>query len=585
MRSIMARMLTFIGLMSLWAGDPARGAAPSAAQRAKEALDHVTAKQSCRLNTDIVIALEKGQAQQLDVQPNPYGLEKYVLYYYAQADGREVIRGDAYLADGERTGGGSWAELAGALRQTGYTPCLAIIRWKVRDGRAQIELCLSDDIERNHREYRQCALARQTMSAQYNDRQLVPAMDLPETDRLAGFVRLWSEVKYNFAFFSRMPDLNWDKVLVDYLPQVQAARTDVEYYQVLRRCMALLRDGHSDVEGPAPAQGGRLPFLLEPIEGMAVMTAVSDANATTNAAQREQLAQANLKRGEAVTHINGRAIADILKDDIYPYICASTPQGRDLWADQQLGSGPFGKETAVRVKALDGSERQVTLTCGRWRMSRVTGGLPDFRDLSDGILYFKISSFGSDDIVKKVDANMDRICAGKGLILDLRYNGGGDSSHGDALLSRMTDKPLQNLKWKTRQYVPAHRAWGRSEQWCEGHPGMIQPREGRRYTGPVVVLVGPATCSAAEDFVAVFQCGGRGKVIGQPTNGSTGQPLPLELPGGGRARICTKWDTYPDGREFVGIGCIPEVEVVPTRADIAAGRDVVLEKAVTLLRP
>jgi len=54
--------------------------------------------------------------------------------------------------------------------------------------------------------------------------------------------------------------------------------------------------------------------------------------------------------------------------------------------------------------------------------------------------------------------------------------------------------------------------------------------------------------------------------------------------GGGGARICTKWDTYPDGREFVGIGCIPNVEVNPTRADIAAGRDVVLEKARAVLR-
>ena len=51
----------------------------------------------------------------------------------------------------------------------------------------------------------------------------------------------------------------------------------------------------------------------------------------------------------------------------------------------------------------------------------------------------------------------------------------------------------------------------------------------------------------------------------------------------GGARICTKRDTYPDGREFVGIGVIPDIEIEPTRQDIAEGRDVVLEKALEVL--
>ena len=91
------------------------------------------------------------------------------------------------------------------------------------------------------------------------------------------------------------------------------------------------------------------------------------------------------------------------------------------------------------------------------------------------------------------------------------------------------------------------------------------------------------TASAAEDFLVAFQTSNRGKVIGQKTCGSTGQPLTLELPGGGGARICTKRDTYPDGREFVGIGVIPDIEIAPTCEDIAEDRDVVLEKALEVL--
>lgn len=40
-------------------------------------------------------------------------------------------------------------------------------------------------------------------------------------ERLEGFVLLWSEIKYNFAFFSRLPGLDWDKVLTEYLPLVR----------------------------------------------------------------------------------------------------------------------------------------------------------------------------------------------------------------------------------------------------------------------------------------------------------------------------------------------------------------------------
>jgi hypothetical protein len=56
------------------------------------------------------------------------------------------------------------------------------------------------------------------------------------------------------------------------------------------------------------------------------------------------------------------------------------------------------------------------------------------------------------------------------------------------------------------------------------------------------------------------------------------------LPGGGNARICSKRDTYPDGREFVGIGIQPDKVVRPTLADLRAGRDTVLEAALKELK-
>ena len=69
------------------------------------------------------------------------------------------------------------------------------------------------------------------------------------------------------------------------------------------------------------------------------------------------------------------------------------------------------------------------------------------------------------------------------------------------------------------------------------------------------------------------------KVIGEASGGSTGQPLSFELPGGGSGRICTKRDTYPDGKEFVGVGIQPDIVVKPLLANIRKNKDTVLEAA------
>ena len=72
--------------------------------------------------------------------------------------------------------------------------------------------------------------------------------------------------------------------------------------------------------------------------------------------------------------------------------------------------------------------------------------------------------------------------------------------------------------------------------------------------------------------------------IGEPTFGSTGQPLFFDLPGGGSARICTKKDTYPDGHEFVGYGITPDIEITKNLIDFIENNDPALEKAIAYLK-
>ena len=114
--------------------------------------------------------------------------------------------------------------------------------------------------------------------------------------------------------------------------------------------------------------------------------------------------------------------------------------------------------------------------------------------------------------------------------------------------------------------------------------GTVEPDAAHHFSGPTVMLTSPRTYSAGEDMVVVFTQAHRGKTIGEPTGGSTGQPLTFKLPGGGAARVCTKHDSFADGREFVGVGIQPDIPVHLTRADIIAGRDSVLETAIHTLQ-
>ena len=121
-------------------------------------------------------------------------------------------------------------------------------------------------------------------------------------------------------------------------------------------------------------------------------------------------------------------------------------------------------------------------------------------------------------------------------------------------------------------------------RWIENGYGEIRPNGKQYYSKPVMLLIGPRTFSAAEDFVVVFDYMKRGTMIGQLTGGSTGAPKFFDLPGGGTARVCSKHDTYPDGKEFVGIGITPDIMVKKTVKDVQDGVDAAKNKAIELLK-
>ncbi|MEO1619165.1 MAG: S41 family peptidase, partial [Planctomycetota bacterium] len=169
-------------------------------------------------------------------------------------------------------------------------------------------------------------------------------------------------------------------------------------------------------------------------------------------------------------------------------------------------------------------------------------------------------------------------------IIDLRKNSGGNSGVGFGILAMLTDSPkLTVFKSKIPQYSAFRRARNLPSRPYIADDWNVDASDARNFEGPVVVLVGPETYSAAEDFLVPFKLMKIGKIVGEPTGGSTGQPLYFRLPGGGLARIVTKRDQYPDGSDFVGSGVEPEVIVRPSIQSIRAGEDKILGKALEII--
>jgi carboxyl-terminal processing protease len=388
-------------------------------------------------------------------------------------------------------------------------------------------------------------------------------------------------VRYNFAWFERLPDLDWDKIYLDHIPKVLKTASTFEYYQVLRQMCALLRDSHTNVNFPTELQE-------QAFASPAIRTRLVEDKVLILDVLDPKLQEQGIQRGVEIVAIDGMPVPQYAAERVIPYQSAATAQDLDARTyEYVLLSGPKSKPVHLLLKSAAGATSEHTLArlFGKERAAfQPKWQRFESHTLPGDIAYVALNTFSDQKVMQDFDAAFDSLRDSAALILDVRDNGGGSSGFGWHVLSYLTDQPILTSQWRTRDYRPADRAWGHPEHWFSGPPSSVPPQGSKLYTKPVVVLISPRTFSAAEDFAVVFADMKRGTIIGEPSGGSTGQPLYFSLPGGGSARVCTKQDRYPNGRDFVGVGVRPDVLVRPTISDVRAGRDTVLEAASGYLR-
>jgi carboxyl-terminal processing protease len=420
------------------------------------------------------------------------------------------------------------------------------------------------------------SLARQLLDPTYVtfDPKIAAKPDAVSLLRMAAFSRLWSEVKYNFVYLEKRPELDWDSVLEHYMPRVAVAKNDVEYGRILQEVVALLKDGHTNVYPIAVAPEDGPLIQLAPIQGKPVIVKLPDLPELSS-----------LKPGMELLEIDHTSVQTIIQRDLDPYIASSTAQDRALRVMRMLLKGQpgssfhskwldlYGKITEL-VLLRDGSKNRAAMPSETW--------LPfEYKELPGHVSYIALNDFSNEKIVGDFESQLEKSLQSKAWILDLRENGGGNSSIGYRILAHFLNEAAQGEAWRTHLYNPTFQAWKQPQQWYEGAPDVIKLADGPRYSGPIYVLTSPTTCSAAEDFLIPLRVQKRATLVGEATCGSSGQPLSFAIYGAD-VRICTKWDRFPDGTEFVGVGILPDVEVSRTKEDVANGRDAVLQAAIQL---
>lgn len=397
--------------------------------------------------------------------------------------------------------------------------------------------------------------------------------NLSDAEKAEGLSLLWMQARTNFVYFDHLKT-DWNKTYMDYMPLVLNTKSTAEYYKVLMQFYGQLHDGHTNVYPPKELQPefySRPPIRTELVESRVFISQVFS----------DSLVRAGIVPGLEVISIDSEPVISYAEKNVKPYQSSSTLQDMEVRQfTYALLSGSENKPIAFKFK--DRSGKTFTKVVARKGYHDVKYPNSVVYQTLENVGYLQVNNFESRSINKIVDSLFkNEISKTKGLVIDLRYNGGGDDGIGFNILRKLTDK---SFKTSNSKVVKHYSRPGDELQWEESQPGEVQPDGKIYYNKPVVLLIGPRTFSAAEDFIVVFDYMKRGKLIGMPTGGSTGQPVPFDLPGGGSARVCGKRDTYPDGKEFVGIGIMPTVMVKKTVKDEQRSADSLKDRAITMLK-
>ena len=261
--------------------------------------------------------------------------------------------------------------------------------------------------------------------------------------------------------------------------------------------------------------------------------------------------QAGLKSGDVIYKVNDEFAADMTLFEAIMKI-----RGEE---------GTVVTLTILRDDASDPLELSITRA-----QIQVPSVSLEYKGAQEDLAYINIYQF-SDDTQKEFDESVQALLLHevKGVILDLRYNGGGYLDVAVDVLSDFIDG-------KQTAVITKHRDSSKNEIYYTNESGLLKDL-------PLVVLVNEGSASASEIVAGAIQDLKRGVVMGQQTFGKGSVQVIERLDDGSSLRLTiAKWYT-PNDRSIDDIGVLPDTLVAMDPDDEDENIDTQMEAAIRYL--
>ncbi len=195
----------------------------------------------------------------------------------------------------------------------------------------------------------------------------------------------------------------------------------------------------------------------------------------------------------------------------------------------------------------------------------------------DGIGYLNVHGLSDAALTSEADRVLDALADTWAMIVDLRYNGGGDELLGGTIAARFLDE--ERVYSKNR-----YRSGSEHDNLGEILDRKLAPRGPWRYEGQTIALIGQKTLSSAESMALMLAQCPQVTTMGDRTGGSSGNPRRIELACGITVNLPRWIDMDPEGKTIEHVGVPPDVPIATKPEDFTDTRDPVLEAALEKLR-
>jgi carboxyl-terminal processing protease len=322
-------------------------------------------------------------------------------------------------------------------------------------------------------------------------------------------------------------------------------------YGAIKGSLATLNDPYTLFLEPEPAAQEKAD-LEGQFGGIGAYVQRDEAGNVILEPMRGQPAEeAGLKKGDILIGVNDQDITpEMSTEDVIAMI-----------------RGEIGTEVVLVVKR-EGVESPIEITVTR-AVIETPSATWTILEQAPTIGYVQLTSFterSNEELNQAFEELADQ--GAEAYILDLRNNGGG-------LLETAINVASQFLR---DGIVMTEDRQNEGERVYEVRPG------GKVLDQPLVLLVNGGTASASEIVAGALQDYQRSPLIGEKTFGKGSVQLIYELSDHSRLHVTVaKWFT-PNGHRIDQVGLSPDIEVLITEEDRAAGRDPQLERAISFLQ-